>query len=227
MKARDVMTPAVVTVPPEAKVAEIAALLLERRISAVAVVEAGGGVAGLVSEGDLIRRPELDTDKPRWRWLRMLLSPEDQERDFVKTHGMRAEDVMSSPAISVSPDATLGEVVDLMARRRIKRVLVLDGGRLAGIVTRTDLLRALQARNALPSAGVPPGDRSLREAILRELAAADWADRAIVNVQVADGMVDLWGAIESEEQRRAIHLAVERVPGVRGIREHLAHTRAG
>lgn len=227
MRARDVMTPAVVTVPPEAKVPEIAALLLERHISALPVVGAEGKVLGVVSEGDLIRRPELGTDQPRWRWLRVLLSPEDQERDFVKTHGLCAEDVMTSPAISVPPDATLGEIVDVMARRRIKRVLVLEGGRLAGIVTRTDLLRALQARNALPSAGVPASDRALREAILKSLAASDWADRAIVNVQVADGLVDLWGAIESEEQRRAIHLAVERVPGVRGIREHLAHTRPG
>lgn len=221
------MTPAVVTVSPEAKVSEIAALLLERRISAVGVVEADGKVAGLVSEGDLIRRPELDTDKPRWRWLRMLLSPEDQERDFVKTHGMRARDVMSQPVISVSLEATLADIVDVMARRRIKRVLVLDGGRLAGIVTRTDLLRALHARNALTTETVPADDRALREAILGALAATDWADRAIVNVQVAGGQVELWGAIESEEQRRAIHLAVERVPGVRGITEHLAHTRAG
>ncbi len=227
MNARDVMTPAVVTVPPDAKVAEIAALLLERRISAVAVVEADGKVVGLVSEGDLIRRPELDTDKPRRRWLGMLLSPEDLERDFVKTHGLRAEDVMSRPAISVSPGATLADIVDLMARRRIKRVLVLDGKRLAGIVTRTDLLRALHARRALTTEAVPADDRALREAILQALAATDWADRAILNVQVAGGLVDLWGAIESEQQRRAIHLAVERIPGVRGIREHLAHTRAG
>jgi CBS domain-containing protein len=221
------MTPSVVAVSPDAKVAEIAALLLERRISAVAVVETDGRVAGLVSEGDLIRRPELDTDKPRGRWLRLLLSPEDQERDFVKTHGLRARDVMSSPAISVPPEATLADIVDQMARRRIKRVLVLEGGRLAGIVTRTDLLRALHARKALTTGSVPADDRALREAILKALAATDWADRAIVNVQVAGGLVDLWGAIESEEQRRAIHLAVERIPGVRGIREHLAHTRAG
>jgi CBS domain-containing protein len=227
MKARDVMTPNVVTVSVDAPVPHIAALLLERRISAVAVVEADGTVAGVVSEGDLIRRPELETDKPRLRWLRFLLPPDDEARDFVKTHGRRARDVMSRPALGVSPDASLAEIVDLMGRQRIKRVFVLERGRLAGIVTRTDLLRALRAREALPTAVVPPDDRALRQTILDALAAADWAAGAIVNVQVAAGQVELWGAVDSEDQRRAIHLAVERIPGVRGITEHLGRTRAG
>jgi CBS domain-containing protein len=227
MKARDVMTPNVVTVPVDAPVPEIATLLLERRISAVAVLERDGTVAGVVSEGDLIRRPELGTDKPRSRWLRILLSPDDEARDFVKTHGLRARDVMSGPALGVSPDASLAEIVELMRKERIKRVLVLDGGKLAGIVTRTDLLRALHAREALPTAVVPPDDRALRETILATIAAADWAAGAIVNVQVAGGQVELWGAVDSEEQRHAIHLAVERIPGVRGVTEHLTRTRAG
>jgi len=227
MKARDVMTPGVVTITPDTKVPEIAGLLLERRISAVAVVEASGMVVGVVSESDLMRRPELGTDKPRSRWLQVLLSTEDREHDFVKTHGMRAREVMSSPAVSVAPDASLADIVALMGKRHIKRVLVLDQGRLAGIVTRTDLLRALHARKALPTESVPRDDRSLRETILRELGQADWALEAIVNVQVADGHVELWGNIDSHEQRRAIRIAVEGIPGVRGITEHYAHALPG
>ena len=227
MKVRDVMTPGVVTVSPDTKVPDIAALLLERRISAVAVVEGNGKVVGVVSESDLMRRPELGTDRPRSRWLAFMLSPEDSERDFIKTHGLRAREVMTSPAVSVTPEASLADVVNLMGRRSIKRVLVLEGGKLVGIVTRTDLLRALHARRELSTASVPADDRAVRQAILRALAESDWADRAIVNVQVADGQVELWGAIESEEQRRAIRVAVEGVPGVRGITEHYAHTRAG
>jgi CBS domain-containing protein len=227
MKARDVMTPNVVSVGLDAPVPEIAALMLERRISAVAVVDAAGRAVGVVSEGDLIRRPELETDKPRSRWLRFLLSSDDEARDFVKTHGVRAQDVMSRPAVGVPIEASLADIVNLMARQRIKRVLVLDGDRLAGIVTRTDLLRALHAREALPTAAVPPDDRALRETILATLAAEDWAANAIVNVQVTNGQVELWGAVDSEEQRRAIHLAVERIPGVRAIAERLVRTRAG
>jgi CBS domain-containing protein len=227
MKARDVMTPNVVSVGLDAPVPEIAALMLERRISAVAVVDSAGRAVGVVSEGDLIRRPELETDKPRSRWLRFLLSSDDEARDFVKTHGMRAQDVMSRPAVGVPIEASLADIVNLMARQRIKRVLVLDGDRLAGIVTRTDLLRALHAREALPTTAVPPDDRALRETILATLAAEDWAANAIVNVQVTNGQVELWGAVDSEEQRRAIRLAVERIPGVRAIAERLVRTRAG
>jgi CBS domain-containing protein len=221
------MTPNVVSVGLDAPVPEIAALMLERRISAVAVVDAAGRAVGVVSEGDLIRRPELETDKPRSRWLRFLLSSDDEARDFVKTHGMRAQDVMSRPAVGVPIEASLADIVNLMARQRIKRVLVLDGDRLAGIVTRTDLLRALHAREALPTTAVPPDDRALRETILATLAAEDWAANAIVNVQVTNGQVELWGAVDSEEQRRAIRLAVERIPGVRAIAERLVRTRAG
>ena len=227
MKASDVMTPNVVSVAPGTSVPEIATLLLERRISAVAVLDASGGVAGIVSEGDLIRRPELGTDKPGPRWLRLLVSPEADTRDFIKTHGLRARDVMSSPAVSVSSETPLAEIVRIMGKHGIKRVLVLDGARLAGIVTRTDLLRALHAREALPTRDVPVDDRALRDKILATLAAEDWADSAVFNVQVADGQVELWGAVNTEEQRRAIHLAVEGVAGVRGITEHFGRMRPG
>jgi CBS domain-containing protein len=227
MKASDVMTPNVVSVGMDTPVPDIATVMLERRISAVAVVDGEGRAVGVVSEGDLIRRPELETDKPRSRWLRFLLSPDDEARDFVKTHGLRARDVMSRPALGVAPDTPLAEIVDLMGKQRVKRVLVLVGGRLAGIVTRSDLLRALHAREALPTGGVPPDDRALRETILRTLGAEDWADIAIVNVQVVNGQVELWGAVDTEDQRRAIRVAVEGIPGVRGITEHLVRTRAG
>jgi CBS domain-containing protein len=227
MKARDVMTPGVVTITPDTKVPDIASLLLERRISAVAVVEDGGKVLGVVSESDLMRRPELGTDKPRSRWLQMLVSTEDREHDFVKTHGMRARDVMTSPAVGVAPEASLPDIVALMGKRNIKRVLVLDRDRLAGIVTRTDLLRALHARKALPTENVPRNDQSLRETILRELGQTDWALEAIVNVQVADGHVELWGNVDSQDQRRAIRVAVEGIPGVRGVTEHYAHWLPG
>ena len=103
MKASDVMTPNVVSVGMDTPVPDIATVMLERRISAVAVVDGEGRAVGVVSEGDLIRRPELETDKPRSRWLHFLLSPDDEARDFVKTHGLRARDVMSRPALGLPP----------------------------------------------------------------------------------------------------------------------------
>jgi len=227
MKARDVMTPNVVSVPIDMPVPEIAELLLERRISAVPVVDASEHVVGVISEGDLIRRPELGTDKPRSRWLRFFMSDEDRARDFMKTHGLHARDVMSQPVVSVSPEATLTDVVNLMTTRRIKRVMVLEHGKLAGVVTRSDLLRTLHAREAMPTEGVPRDDSSIRERILKTIDEQGWAASAIINVQVTDGTAYLWGVVDSDEQRKAILVAVEGVPGVRAIEDHLGKLLAG
>jgi CBS domain-containing protein len=227
MKARDVMTPNVVSVPATMAVPEVAKLMLERRISAVPVVDASEHVVGVISEGDLIRRPELDTDKPRSRWLSFFMSDEDRARDFVKTHGLHAKDVMSQPVVSVSPEASLTDVVNLMTARRIKRVIVLEHGKLAGVVTRSDLLRTLHAREALPTEGVPQDDTGIREGILKTIDKQGWAASAIINVQVTNGTAYLWGVVDSEEQRKAILIAVEGVPGVRAIEDHLGKLLAG
>lgn len=227
MKARDVMTPNVVSVPIDMAVPEIAKLMLERRISAVPVVDASEHVVGVISEGDLIRRPELDTDKPRSRWLRFFMSDEDRARDFVKTHGLHARDVMSQPVVSVSPEASLTDVVNLMTARRIKRVMVLEHGKLAGVVTRSDLLRMLHAREAMPTDDMPRNDASVRANILKTIDQQGWAASAIINVQVTDGTAYLWGVVDSDEQRKAILIAVEGVPGVRAIEDHLGKLLAG
>ena len=227
MKARDVMTPNVVTVTADMRVPEIATLMIERRISAVPVVDPSEHVVGVISEGDLIRRPELETDKPRSRWLRFFMSDEDRARDFVKTHGLRAKDVMSQPVVSVSPDATLTDIVNLMTSRRIKRVIVLEHGKLAGVVTRSDLLRTLHAREALPTEGIPRDDTSVRNQILKTIDAEGWAASAIINVQVTNGTAYLWGVVDSDEQRKAILVAVEGIPGVRGVEDHLGKVLAG
>ena len=227
MKARDVMTPNVVSVPADLSVPEVAKIMLDRRISAVPVVDPSEHVVGVISEGDLIRRPELKTDKPRSRWLAFFMSDEDRARDFVKTHGLRAKDVMSQPVVSVSPDATLTDIVNLMTSRRIKRVIVLEHGKLAGVVTRSDLLRTLHAREALPTEGIPRDDTSVRNQILKAIDAEGWAASAIINVQVTNGTAYLWGVVDSDEQRKAILVAVEGIPGVRGVEDHLGKVLAG
>jgi CBS domain-containing protein len=216
MKARDVMTPNVVTVTADMRVPEIATLMIERRISAVPVVDPSEHVVGVISEGDLIRRPELGTDRPRSRWLQFFMSDEDRARDFTKTHGLVAKDVMSQPVVSVSPDASLTDVVNLMTRRRIKRVMVIEHGKLVGVVTRADLLRTLHAREALPTESVPQDDASIRERILKT-----------IDDEVTNGTAYLWGVVDSDEQRKAILVAVEGVPGVRAIEDHLGKVLAG
>lgn len=225
MKAADIMVKDVVTTGPEASVQELATLMLERRISGLPVVDGSGRLLGIVSEGDLIRRPEIDTDRVKLGWLRLLLSDEARARDFVKSHGRKAREVMTQPAISVATDAPLAEVVRLMARHRIKRLPVVDKGRLVGLVTRTDLLRAVAARQAVAPADVK--DEELRARIDAMLREEDWAASAVVYVQVEKGVAQLWGTVESQEQREALILAVRGVPGVKDVQPHLGRVLAG
>ena len=227
MKASDVMVTSVVTVGPAMPVRDVATLMLERHISGVPVVDAQRRVLGIVSEGDLIRRPELETDRPRSAWLNLFLSPEDRARDFVKTHGRTAGEVMSHPALCVAAQAPLAEVVKLLERHRIKRLPVLERGVLAGMLTRTDLLRAMLAHQALPETGVPHADGEIRERIMATLDSADWGGGAIVNVQVVEGVAHLWGTVDSDDERRALRVAVESVPGVKSVEQHLVRALPG
>ena len=225
MKAADIMVKDVVTAGPEASVRELAALMLERRISGMPVVDGAGRLLGIVSEGDLIRRPEIDTDRVRSGWLHLFLSDEARARDFVKSHGRKACEVMTQPAISVAADAPLAEVVRLMERHRVKRLPVLEHGKLAGLVTRADLLRALVARQAAPAP--ERSDRDLRQKIVSMLRDEDWAASAVVHVQVESGVAQLWGTVESEDQREALLLAVRGVPGVKDVQPHLGRVLPG
>jgi len=225
MKSADIMVKEVITAGPEDLVREVAAKMLERHISGIPVVDGGGRVLGIVSEGDLIRRPEIETEGPKRGWLRLFLSDETRARNFVKSHGRLAREVMTQPAISVAPDTPLSEVVRLMERHRVKRLPVVERGKLIGLVTRTDLLRALVARQAVAPAA--QSDEEVRARIVSMLREEDFAATAVVYVQVEKGVVQLWGTVESEEQREALLVAVRGTPGVKGVQPHLGHVLPG
>lgn len=217
MLARDIMTADVLTVSPSTPVIDIAKLLLERRISGVPVVDAERRVVGIVSEGDLMRRAEAGTERRRSWWLELLSEASVLARDFVKTHGLRAGDVMTPYVVSVTETTPVGDVAELLDRRAIKRVPVVRDGRLVGIISRADLLRALVA--AKPMAPVASSDSALREEILARLRAQPWGETLMVNVVVDGGRVELWGATRSDEQRDAIRVLAERVPGVKAVHD--------
>lgn len=231
MKAADIMIKDVITVGPEALILDVATLMLERRISGVPVVDEAGRLLGVLSEGDLIRRPEIETDKIRRGWLGLFVSIEEKARDFVKSHARLAREVMTQPAISVAPETPLAEVVHLMERKRIKRLPVVAQGKLVGIVTRTDLLRALVARQIVASAAVETttpaahGNQELRDRIQEMLRAEDWTASAYISVEVSNGVVSLSGTVESAAQREAIMLAVRGVDGVREVMQLRMHLR--
>ncbi len=221
MQARDLMTTAVVTASPETPVREIASLLLSHRISAVPVVDTANRVLGIVSEGDLMRRAETGTEWHRSWWLSLTAGADDLAREYVKSHGRRADDVMTREVITIAEDMPAGEIAGLLERRRIKRVPVVRDGHLVGIVSRADLLRGLAAQPPRPEAQSSADDRAIRAQLLGELRTSRWASPALINVIVQDGAVHLWGLVRTEEEHQALRVAASNVTGVRAVEDHL------
>jgi len=219
MRAKNIMTRTIVSVAPETTVRDVAKTLLDHHISAVPVVDRDGQVVGIVSEGDLMRRPELGTQRrPSW-WLALTASPEEKAFDYIRSHGGHASDVMTKTVVSVNEDASLGQIAELLDRHHIKRVPVLRGNRLVGIVSRADLLNGLVASQPAPAA--PSDDSAIAEAVHARLAK-EGLSPMLLNVIVHDGIVSLRGAVESNAQKQALQIAVESVAGVKTVRNDVS-----
>jgi len=220
MKASDVMTRNVVTVARETPVAQAIRLMLDNNVSGLPVLDDTGKVVGILTEGDLLRRSETGTEKHRPRWLEILMGPGRMAGEYVRTHGRKVEEIMTSDLVSVTRETPLDEMVRLMERRRIKRLPVLDDNVLVGIVSRADLLRSLlHALEAQHSEA--RRDDEIREQILAELAKAAWVPRDGLSISVKDGVVDLNGVILDEKEREALRVVAENAPGVKAVEDHL------
>jgi CBS domain-containing protein len=219
MKAHDVMTWGTITVEPDASVTRAVRLMLQNKISGLPVVDADGQLVGMVTEGDFLRRGELGTKRQRPRWLEFLLGPGRLATEYVQSSGQKVSQVMTPEPKTITPETPLEEVVGLMERHRIKRLPVVQDGKLVGIVSRANLLHALAsvAREVKPAAG---DDAMIRDRIMADCAKQPWASH--VNVVVRDGVVELWGVITDDRARDAFIVLSENVPGVKAVRDHLA-----
>jgi CBS domain-containing protein len=220
MQASDVMTRNIVSIAPGAAIREAIRLMLDNKVSGLPVIDAAGKAVGMLTEGDLLRRSEIATEKHHWHWLEFLLGPGRMASEYVKTHGRVVDELMTREVVVVGADTPLDDIVALMERHRIKRLPVIDGGRLVGIVSRADLLAAL-ARALDAQQPSVAGDDEIHARVLAELAKAAWAPRAGLTIIVKDGVVELDGVVFDEHERRALRVAAENVPGVRGISDHL------
>lgn len=222
MQASDIMTTQVVSIAPDSSVYDAAKLLAGNRISGMPVIDDTGSVIGIVSEGDLLRRVETGTDNPRRSWLAEFLAPTRQLAvEYLKEHSIQVRDVMSTPAITVDECAPLTEVAELLGRRHFKRLPVLRKGKLVGIVSRANLVRAL-ASCAPPQIDTQPSDEQIRRAITKELDGHRWA-MAADGLIVTEGVVHCWGVVGSEEERKAVLAAAARVAGVKDVKDHLEY----
>jgi CBS domain-containing protein len=219
LTAADVMTTDVITVAPDATVRDIATLLRSKGISGVPVVDAAGQILGIVTEGDLILREAIAGEHHRSWWLSLFDDPNVVARDYAKSHGRVAKDVMTTPVISVGPATILSEIAKTLERHRIKRVPVVNDNKLVGIVSRSNLLQALAVADV--SRQGANDDRAIREQLLAELQKQHWVHMGLKNVVVQDGVVSLWGMVSTDDERRALRIAAENMPGVKGVEDHL------
>jgi CBS domain-containing protein len=220
MKAKEVLSPNVVTVSPDATILQAARLMLQKHISGLPVADASGRLVGILSEGDFLRRRETGTQRRRSRWLEFLMGPGKIASEYTHSHGMRVSEVMTDTVRTISEDTELEEIVEMMEHYRIKRVPVVRDGKLVGIVTRSNLMHAMisMARTAPET---QQSDVAIRDQLLTELKKQEWVPIAMSNVVVNGGVVELWGAIIDERQRAALKVAAENIPGVKGVKDHL------
>lgn len=216
MKARDIMTNYAISVTPDLPVQAVANTMVKNSISAVPVITSDGKLVGIVSEGDLIRRVEIGTERAKSWWLEMISSGRSLAAEFVKTHGLKAKDVMTTPVLTADPEVPVQVIADQMERYGVKRIPIVHDDQVVGVVSRANLLQAL----ASGMHDVEDADEKLRERVVAELSNKSWG-RGMVNVLVRNGTVDLWGVVDTEDEKKAVRIATERTPGVRTVNDNL------
>jgi CBS domain-containing protein len=220
MRVRDAMTRGIIGVRDTASLAEAVETMLRAGISALCVFDERKALVGILSEGDLLRRGELGTEKRRPRWLESLLSGGRLAHAYAHEHGRTAAEVMTREVVTIDEDAPLAEAVDTMIRRRVKRLPVVRGGSVIGVVSRSDLLKRLYVE--LRRDVEPRSDAEICAAIQAEIESRGWTPRASVRVSAKNGEVTLDGAIADERLREGLRVIAENIPGVKSVRNRLA-----
>lgn len=221
MRAAEFMTGRVIGVTPETTIAEAARLMVQHRISGLPVLDSSCRVVGIVSEGDLLRRAETGTERRRPRWLEFITAPGRLAQDYAEAHARKVGEVMTAKVISIAPEDEAEHIVRTMQRYRVKRLPVIDAGRLVGIVTRSDLVRAFVETLATPARNLVLPDAEIRERILAEIRKQPWVRSGSIDVQVRRGEVELRGTVTEERARTALRILAENVPGVRKVSHRL------
>jgi CBS domain-containing protein len=219
MRAHQIMTRPVITATPETTIIDAANTMLGRHISGLPVVDAAGKLVGIISEGDFIRRSEIGTQRKRGRFLRFILGPGKEAIDFVHEHGRKVAEIMTPDPLTIGEDTSLEEIVWLMEKHNVKRLPVMRGDQVVGIVSRANLLQAV-ASLARPVPDPTADDDHIRNRVIDVLEKNNWCPFGL-NVMVRDGIVHLSGVITEERSRQAAIVGAENVAGVKKVHDHL------
>ncbi len=225
MRVSDVMTKGVVAIPATATVYEAAELLVNTRVSGMPVIDQGGKMVGIVSEGDLIGHIEAGPDDADSDILREIADDAAAAAVYVKSHSRRVSDVMTKDVLTCTEDARVEDIAALMLKHKVKRLPVMRDTQIVGMVSRINLVQALITRGTKEAAkGPPPAEKLLSDAELRRsvehaVKAHRWSS-ARTEVTVSGGVVHLWGVVADEAVQHAYRVAVEGVPGVKDVMDH-------
>lgn len=219
MKARDLMVSPVICVGIDATVHDVAKLLMKERISAVPVMN-GTKLAGIVTEGDLLRRVEAGTENEYSWWVHMLAGDRAVAADYVKSHAIKVRDIMTHEVVTAAPDTPVCDVAGLIAEKHVKRIPIVDSqGELVGIISRSNIVQLVAG--ARPPIRVTLTDETIRNGLIETFKKLPWARSHQLNITVSNGVVDIWGSCESNDERNAICVAAENQPGVSSVNDHL------
>ena len=221
MKARDIMVRDVITVHPDTLVHNIASLMVEKHISGVPVLSDNRKLVGMVSQSDLLHRADVGTERKHKWWFRVLMDSRALAREYVKAHGLKAHDVMTRYVVSVRDDAEVRDVADILDKRRIKRVPVIQEDRVVGIITRGDLVRAL-SQVQMSKVAKRIGNAALHKKLYDRIQSQPWINDNCVNLTVSDGVVEIGGFVETTDQRVALRILIQETEGVNLIDDKMS-----
>ncbi|SPB12877.1 HPP family protein [Caballeronia novacaledonica] len=220
MRAADIMTTSIISATPDMSVRLAAGTMVFAGLSGLPVIDESGKLLGMITEGDLMHRTEIGTGVTSCTWWRELVeSTTGLASQYVKEHGRKVRDVMSTDITTVTEDCPVADIAELFERRRIKRVPVLRDGKVVGVVSRTTLIRALVTMAPDTPVESEFSDEAIREGVLAAMNGRPWA-LAQRYVIVEDGIVHLWGPVVSADESNALRVAAENVPGVRDVVAH-------
>lgn len=216
MNVFNIMTPVVISVPVSSSVQDAINLMLKHRISGLVVVDQNQNLVGIVSESDFLRRSEIGTQRKRNRWLGLLLGSGKATEEYIHAHSRKVGDVMTRDPITVTEATHLGEVARLMERHHVKRLPVVRGKKVVGIISRANLIRAVITHGKSMKAPAQ-SDQEIRNRIIAQIAEQPWAPSPLFAIDVKDGVVSIFGTVFDGRQEEAMRVLIENTPGVKSI----------
>ena len=224
MFVKSIMTTPVVTIRPNDALADAIALLVYNKISGLAVVDERGGLCGVLSEGDLLRRMELGTATKEGHWWSVPFFSEELAQAYKKTNGRNVSEVMTKEPVTIDQDASLADAARLMEKHHVKRLPVIRDGRLVGMLSRSDFVKLLGQFVAPAYEEQATSDGEIKGRILAEIANQKWSLECNIDVAVVEGHVTLTGYAPSCEHQAAARVAAENVVGVISVDENIVMT---